>query len=296
MLIDLQGGGHHVLKFYERRARRLIPALATMLILMLSYYAIFRGVARSTLHGLASVVTYVTFGHLLGQFPPGVSHAWTLVVEWEFYLFWPPVFVLLARRGVSHLRIAVVALSIAAVIGVLRPVVYAHDVGNPVTRYSHYLLLFHLAPFRADEILIGVSIGLLGDRLKVPNLFRTLAFLFILWAIVRTNPSDSWLYYGGFTGVSLCAAALVAPRMKTWWGDRILHFEPLVWMGKISYSLYLWSVPVCSEVEHHTTTWSDPTRALLAVALSFALATSSYYLIEFRFRKASRRPLAQAAR
>jgi peptidoglycan/LPS O-acetylase OafA/YrhL len=66
----------------------------------------------------------------------------------------------------------------------------------------------------------------------------------------------------------------------------------MVWVGRLSYSLYLWSVPTVAEVGRRGGSIPLPLRVLVAVVASFALAAASYYLVERRFRLPSRRPLS----
>ena len=94
LVADFERYGAVSLKsFYRRRARRLLPALTVFLAVTVVYYQLVHHQGHRILKGLASVVSYVTVGHFIGPFPPGVSQAWTLVVEWEFYFIWPVVLV-----------------------------------------------------------------------------------------------------------------------------------------------------------------------------------------------------------
>jgi peptidoglycan/LPS O-acetylase OafA/YrhL len=283
----LRSGAVSLGSFYRRRAQRLLPALAVFLIVATAYYQLAHGKGGETLRSLGSVVSYVSTGHLTGSFGPGVSQVWTLVVEWEFYLIWPVVLAVLLRRGVGlrqlGIGVAVAAIAVTAV----RAVLLLTDGGN--TNLSYYL-----AWLRFDELLVGCSLGLLGTRPQAPSWLRTLALAGLLFVIARAESTDRWLYLGGMIAIAIATATVVQPRTTAWWLDGFLGSPPMVWIGKVSYSLYLWSVPVISEVGHHAAGWPELVRAVVCVALSFALATASYYLVERRFRLPSRRPLAGA--
>jgi len=118
----------------------------------------------------------------------------------------------------------------------------------------------------------------------------------ILAAISRATYPDHWLYLGGMMALAIATAAVVAPRDgRSWWADRILASPPLVWIGRLSYSLYLWSVPTVAEVGRRGSSIPLALRVVVATALSFVLAAASYYLIEKRFRLPSRRALTAQA-
>jgi peptidoglycan/LPS O-acetylase OafA/YrhL len=201
-------------------------------------------------------------------------------VEWEFYLLWPLVLVLALRRGWSPERLAGPVLAVAAGLFVVRGVLFAHG--------GDWILSYHSAWLRFDELLLGAVIGLAGHRFAIPGWVRTAGLLALLVIISRADYPDGWLYQGGMALVACAAAVLVQPRTTPWAGDRLLGSAPLVWVGRLSYSLYLWSVPVIAEVGHRGADWPRVAVAVVAVTLSFACAAASYWLVEARFRAPSR--------
>jgi peptidoglycan/LPS O-acetylase OafA/YrhL len=283
----LRNGTVSLRSFYRRRAQRLLPALTVFLVLATGYYQLAHHDGRATLHSLGSVVSYVTIGHLTGPFGPGVSQVWTLVVEWEFYLIWPVALVVALRRGFDPHKLGYFVAGAAIAVTAVRAAVLLTDGGN--TNLSYYL-----AWLRFDELLVGCALGLLGGRPQAPSWLRTAALAGLLVVIARAEAPDHWLYLGGMIGIAAATATVVQPRTSRWWLDGFLSSAPMVWIGKLSYSLYLWSVPVVSEVGHHGAGWPAIVRLIVCVALSFALASASYYLVEKRFRLPSRRPLATA--
>jgi peptidoglycan/LPS O-acetylase OafA/YrhL len=283
--------------FYQRRSLRLIPALVLMLGIVIAFYQATRGTGHETVRRLWAVVTYVTAGHLPASvahlpdpFPAGVGHVWTLVVEWEFYLVWPFVLVALLGRNISRRTIGILVVLAAVIVTLIRAALFHHDGGN-------WILSYRLAWLRFDELLLGCGVGLLGDSLRVPNWLRWLGLGGVLAAISRAQYPDHWLYYGGMFALAIGTAAVVAPRTSgAWWADRILASRPMVWIGRLSYSLYLWSVPTVAEVGRRGGSIPLPLRVIVATAASFALAAASYYLVEKRFRLPSRRALDQPLR
>jgi peptidoglycan/LPS O-acetylase OafA/YrhL len=268
--------------FYRRRARRLLPALMTFLVLAPIYFQIDRNAGRATIKNYISVFTWVDFGHISYPLSIGVSQIWTLIVEWEFYLFWPAALIFALRRGVDRQRLGWwVAAAAVALTGVRAAVYFAsgHDWNTN----------YHLAWLRFDELLVGCALGLLGSRPQAPSWVRTVGLAGVLAVIAQARFASEWLYVGGMLGIALCAAAVVQPRSKTWFADRVLASAPLVWIGKLSYSLYLWSGTVVAEVSVHGKSWPTAQRLVVALGGAFALAIPSYYLIERRFRLPSRR-------
>jgi peptidoglycan/LPS O-acetylase OafA/YrhL len=274
-------GRANLRSFYRRRVRRLLPCLVTFVVTTVLYYTVVHHAGHRTLKGYWAVVVYVTSGHVIAPFPPGVSQVWTLVVEWEFYFIWPLLLVMLLRRGLSLRTIAYVAIALAAAAAITRALLFHAD-GNPNLSYFN-------AGLRFEDLLCGCAIGLVGAQPQVPNWFRTVGVGFLIVVTSRATITQSWVYYAGMLLAAIVTATIVQPRAGAWWFDRVLASPPAVWVGTISYSFYLWSVFSVSEVGHEAPSWPRALQVLVATAISFGLASASYYLIEERFRVKSRR-------
>jgi peptidoglycan/LPS O-acetylase OafA/YrhL len=284
LVADARVEGSRLQRFYLRRTRRLIPAVVVMLAVAVIYYQVRYGTAGAILHGLGSLVLFVTTGHWFGgQFPGGISHVWTLIVEWEYYLVWPVVLLFLLARGVSKKTLAMGAFATAIGLTIARAAAYHASGGDWNVNY-------HLAWLRFDELLVGCAVTLAASSMRItpPNWVRTAGLVVIFGTIALTRANTGYLYEGGMLAVALGTAAVVAPRDGAWWADRILASPPMVWIGKLSYSIYLWSVPVITEVVIRRS-WSPHARIVLGVAVTFVLSAGSYYLVERRFRLPSRR-------
>jgi peptidoglycan/LPS O-acetylase OafA/YrhL len=267
--------------FYDRRVRRLIPALVVLIAADVAYRQVVDGHGVHVLRQLWSVVTYSTVGHAATPPPTGLSHLWTLVIEWEFYLVWPLVLLLLLRRGMRVEQIGSVAAVLALATAVMRAVLFHHSGGN-------WIFAYHFAGYRLDELLLGACVGLLNTRPQVAPWLRTGGLVVVLVMVSRVRYPQHWLYLGGMTALALATAAVVQPRTRPWALDAVLTWPPLVALGRISYSLYLWSVPVISQTAARTVGWPLAARVVLSVVLSFGLAVASYELVERRFRKSRR--------
>jgi peptidoglycan/LPS O-acetylase OafA/YrhL len=158
-----------------------------------------------------------------------------------------------------------------------------------------FVLNYYLAGFRFDQLLLGCAVGLIGASPKVPWWLRTLGLADLLVIIAHAQVQEAWMSNGATILIAVAAAYVVQPRTERWWLDGFLSSAPMVWIGKLSYSLYLWSVPVSAELARYTTSWPAVERVPLYLAGSFAAAATSYYLVEKRFRLPSRTPLAATA-
>ncbi|HEX3707229.1 MAG TPA: acyltransferase [Mycobacteriales bacterium] len=269
--------------FYRRRARRLFPALFSFIGLTLIYYQLVHGTGHTQARGLKHVLTYTLYGQPHGDpgFPFGLSQVWTLVVEWEFYIAWSLALFLLLLLRVPKQVIGWLAVAGVAACSLGRIWLLHHD-GNVVLNY-------HLGVLRFQDMLAGCAIGLLPMSQRIPNIVRSAAVVFLIVATVRGVYTAHWVYDWGLLATSLSTAVIIAPRNGAFWFDRFLASRPIVWVGVVSYSLYLWSVFAVSEVGGHTRSWPLALRALAVLAVSFTLASLSYYQIERRFRARSRR-------
>jgi peptidoglycan/LPS O-acetylase OafA/YrhL len=269
--------------FYRRRSRRLLPVLITFLVVAPIYFQLQRHAGKETLKNYFSVLSYVDTGRLPYHWNIGVSQIWTLIVEWEFYIFWPIALIIALRRGVDRRRIGYCAIGAAVALEGARAAVYL--IGD-----HNWNLSYYNGWLRFDSLLIGCAVGLLGTRPKIPSWVRTLAVVYLLVVLELADFTQEWLYVGGVLTVSLSTALVVQPRDdEPWFISRWLASAPLVWVGTISYSLYLWSGTLVAEVGVHGAPWPIWVRLLIVFGGSFGLAVPSYYLIERRFRLPSRR-------
>ena len=113
-----------------------------------------------------------------------------------------------------------------------------------------------------------------------------------------TDDSSQWLYRGGFLLVALVAAILLAAVVARPDGlvGRVLSLAPIVWIGKISYGLYLWHWPVYVILSPARMGMSGIALLLVRFAVTFAIATASYYLVEMPVRQGALNRLTQPQR
>jgi len=298
--------------FWQRRARRLLPALFVMLAAVTAATALVEPAQIGALWGaLAAAVTYssnwwlifhhVSYFQSFGP-PSPLGHLWSLAVEEQFYLVWPLVLLALAgalargRRGLA--LFVVLALAVAST--VLMAMLY--QPGSDPTR------VYDGTDTRAAALLVGAALALVWpSRRLVERVYRArsgwadlagLAGLAVIALMVwRVGQYSTFLYRGGFLVLSVATAGAVAalahPATRL---ARLFSWAPLRWLGERSYGIYLWHYPVIAL----TTPLAQadafvPWRAALQVGASVVLAAASYAWVERPIRKAGLAGLIRAA-
>ena len=278
--------------FYIRRALRLMPALLTLVLVLGVFALIFLSGngARKTYQGIWLALSYISnwlyaFDYASADNPLGIT--WSLAIEEQFYLLWPLIlrFVLrsgISRRGLLH----ALALSVAVVV-LYRSLLL--NLGASLTR------LYYASDTRADALLIGCLIAILVAQNAFPKnrkfefsikLLAAVAFVFLAFMALRSTWADLISYQAVlFTIIPLSAAVILVVLIK--WPLRIvvraLRFAPLVWVGRVSYGLYLWHWPVRWFIYGRQPLPTSMVQLFAAVFLSLALTTLSYYFIEKPF-------------
>ncbi|MGE5829059.1 MAG: acyltransferase family protein, partial [Micromonosporaceae bacterium] len=253
-------GSISIKQFYLRRARRLLPALFALLLVVGAIGALWLPQQAARLRGdLVAAVTYVTNWWLIlqnasyfgagGDRPALLTHLWSLAVEEQYYLIWPLVLILFTKlRAPRWLMLAVLVLAIA---GSTFLAAFLYDPWVDPSRVYYGTDTRALAPLFGAAVAVairpwrhrrrlspGVRFGL--DTLGV----LTLLALAGVAAVLRDT--DPPLYRGGFLWIAALGAIVVgvAGHPDTNLGA-ILATQPLRWLGERSYAIYLWHWPVC---------------------------------------------------
>ena len=289
--------------FFYRRMIRLYPAL----IGLVAFSTFFTLVAhRETGVGRAlSIASSVLFYYAnwlsmvdtAGWFG-GMPHTWSLAIEGQFYLLWALIVAGLARRHATPEKrssLLKILLVIAGGIVVASTSWRASLWSEGVTWLRPYLG----TDTRLDGLFLGAIIALVRlQHAPAPpepatsrashwaySLLGTVSVGAIAYLVCTVQFGSALPYYLGFTFVSLASATLLFSLLRdpeTFWA-RLLRWPALVWLGKISYSLYIWHVPVLKVMSPQRLTsvglplWVAEAARLL---VSLVVATASYYLIE----------------
>lgn len=264
------GGRFSLLRFYERRARRLLPAVVVLLGVF--WWA----------EGAHWVALYVgNWARAAGELHPYLGHMWSLAIEEQFYIVWPLVFLALrtCRRWV-----AVAALvALAGAVGLHR-----------VTSIDDSARIVNGTDMRLDGLALGCALAFGWPWLRgvrwLPVAARVAAVPCLL-ALCWVWRFDADLLGWGYTLVS--AGWLVVLVAVLTGSGTVLKHPVMVRLGVLSYSLYLWHFPISAWVRGGSLYNTAPVTTVVAVVLSSIAAVVSYRFVEQRFRLA--RPCEQHA-
>jgi peptidoglycan/LPS O-acetylase OafA/YrhL len=300
LLSEYRRNGHlDVLRFWLRRARRLLPAVAVMIAVTLVAAAILTPGDVPGLRGDAvASLFYVNNWHLVlsdqsyfQEFarPSLFLHLWSLSVEEQFYLLWPPVFAAgMTLFGKRRLLLGVIVGALASTL----LMIILFDPSEDAAR------VFYGTDTRAVGLLLGVALAVVWhpSRLRpitgrgarwILDGVGVLALAMIIRAFLEVHDFDPGLYRGGFLLLAFWTALLIgvlahpAARLGSLLGN-----PPLVWLGLRSYSFYLWHWPVLIltrpgvDVPLH-----GPLLVVLQLAVTLGLAELSYRYVEQPFRQ-----------
>ncbi len=287
-------GGLGLRTFWVHRARRLLPALAVMLVVVSAWVAVFDRSQLAAFRGdVLAACLYVSnwwliFHHVsyFARFgpPSPLGHLWSLAVEEQFYLVWP-LLLWLGLRYLSRSRLLGLTLVLALASAVEMAVLYVPG-GDPTRVYDG-------TDTRAFALLIGAALAMVwpSRRLQervVPSArllldgVGGLALLGVLVMFWQTDEYQTFLYRGGMLLLSVLAAAVIAvaahPATKL---SRLLAWRPLRWLGVRSYAIYLWHYPVIVLTTPASATGGvNLWRAALQVGASIGLAALSWRFVE----------------
>jgi peptidoglycan/LPS O-acetylase OafA/YrhL len=265
--------------FYWRRLRRLYPAMILMIVatVVASAFVFPRDVLPGTLRDAGWCAVYLgTIPALAGKVR-FFGHAWSLSLEEIFYLVWPAAMLALRSRRARILFAVLVVVACEA-----RLLELWFGEGVPSRR------VWVAIDTRAGVIALGCLIGLAGslDRIRRALLFAAPAAAVGLLALARFGDrTQTWYAVWGYPASALLASVVVARLFAA--PSFVLSRAPLVWLGKLSYAMYLWHVPLITIGDELR--WPIP----LSIAIAFALAWLSHRFVETRLRASSGSELAR---
>ena len=287
ILKGLTQGNFSFAEFYERRARRIFPALFTVSVAMipLAYKFLipwqlidFSKSIFSTIFFVSNIYFWKNSGYFAtesDQIP--MLHTWSLSIEEQFYILFPLFLFLLWR----HLRRFIIPVFI---IGIVLSLHLANTVSSYQPESSFYLL-----PTRIWELLCGAILAkaeFTYGRRTLTSAFNTT----ISVACLAMISSCFFIFNADIPHPGYLTLFIVAGTMGLIWFlepegiiTKWLSFRPVVFTGLISYSLYLWHYPLFSFLEI-SAPGTGATIKILIITISIVLAVFSYYFIEQPFR------------
>ena len=242
-------------QFWFRRGRRLLPALYLLLAVVTAFALLFITDAIQNLR--SDVVAALTYTSNWWQIianrsyfaeagrPSLLKHLWSLAIEEQFYLLWPPLLLLALRkfgRNKTLWIVVAVALGSAVELALLARGSFDRAYYGTDTRLSGLLLGSALAFVFAPYNIRGVPGR--GARATL-NIAGVVGVLVLFWSFRHYSDQNGAVFNGGFLLVDIATllviAACVHPSSDT---GRILGLAPLMWIGLRSYGIYLWHYPI----------------------------------------------------
>ncbi len=280
--------------FYNRRIRRIFPALIVVLCAVLvlgwlwmlpaPYAQLSSDVAASAAFS-ANIALLLQSGYFdIESAKKPLLHLWSLGIEEQFYLFWPLLLMLAARLRRSLLWVA-------AAIGMASFILNVALIG------SDPVATFYLPFTRAWELLAGAALACAWSRIDqsetASNRRAAAGLVLIVIALATLNVHRA--FPGWWALLPVAGSALLLSAQASWINRAVLSWTPMVWIGLISYPLYLWHWPLLvmfAIIKFEPLTLIDRELILLSSAL---LAWGTYWFIERPFRFGRPIPLKTAS-
>lgn len=284
LIKDTENNNFSIKRFYQRRIRRIVPALVIVLLftLLLGWYTLFKPEFISLgKHFLASTLfsenfllwSEVSYFDTAAELKPTL-HFWSLAIEEQFYIVWPIAIYLAYKLRWNLLYVCLILAGLSLALNV-------YDVAhNPTAAYYSPL-------GRSWELMIGAILATLqfyhpNALSKFKNLQSVLGFALIIAALAIAKPAQ----FPGFVALlpTMGAFFLLSAGKDSWLNRHILSLSPMIWVGLISYPLYLWHWPLMSFTRIIFGELT-PAKAAVCIVFSVIAAFLTFIIIELPIRK-----------
>lgn len=291
ILAELEQGNFSIVNFYERRLRRILPALFLVMLVCMpfAWFWLLPSEMKSFSQSLIAVSVFVSnilFWHESGYFDPAAElkpllHTLSLAIEIQYYLIFPLFLIFFWKQGKRWMLVA------------LGLVFFASFALAELASYVKPAAAFYFLPMRCWEFFVGAFVGF---YLTQPNrrdfsrvsgeIFSWLGIALIFYAVFSYSKETP--FPGFYALVPTLGAALVIMfcTQNTSVG-KIIGNRLFVGLGLISYSIYLWHQPIFVFAKHKSSTELSHNLFLILTVLTLVLAYISYKFVEVPFRSFS---------
>jgi len=279
-----------IARFYARRFKRIVPALSVVLLFCLALAALVLSPYEASRLGDSAVATSLSGSNFLfirrtdyfggAALTNPLLMTWSLAVEEQFYIVFPLLMLLLRKWKKSNLLFILAALSVLSFVCSL----YA-EFRQPV--WNFYLPITRAWELGAGTLLAVWQSGKLNPENKPSwktSVVGAIGIVLIGVSIVLYGPG---MRFPGYEAVPTVLGSVLILASPGGWSARVLTLRPLVALGLMSYSLYLWHWPLLSFAEVISSKPLRPITIAILMAIAFAAATASYLFIEKPFRARS---------
>lgn len=282
---SLEGERFSFVEFYARRVKRIFPALLLVLVASLVYgwYILlpdeFKQLGRHIAGGSGFVSNFILWNEN-GYFDNSAKtkpllHLWSLAIEEQFYIFWPILLYFVWKQKWSFLRVTALIFIISFAI-------------NIFLIQNDKIAGFYSPLSRFWELMVGGSLAYIllhSNHLlrKFKNFQSVFGFVLLIIGLFIINEGSPfpgwWALFPTFASVFIISAGSDA-----WLNKKLLSNKVMVWLGLISYPLYLWHWPLLVWTEITTNSGTRSFKKLILVCLSIFLSWLTYRFIELKFR------------
>lgn len=269
-------------RFYRRRALRLLPALYALLIanFFVSRWENFPGDIqwRTTWHA----ILFLNNWNIVNNFDEAqndLGHLWSLGIEEQFYLIWPLTLWLLAKLKIPSKMM--IPLILFASLGVMA---HRTSLWNEGTSW---IILYVRTDTRLDSLLIGAMFAYVYRHFQVPskilNSVATSSFIGLIY-IKYVLYKSPFIFEMGYTIIALLAGFIILSVVEgVFFVQKVFTWRPLTMIGKVSYGLYLWHMPIFLLFGRHVTSGPKPLRILIGIVIASVVTSLSWFFIEKPF-------------
>lgn len=269
-------------RFYRRRALRLLPALYALLIadFFVSRWENFPGDIqwRTTWHAILFLNNWNIVNNF-GEAQNDLGHLWSLGIEEQFYLIWPLTIWLLAKLKIPSKMMIPLILFASLVVMVHRTSLWNDG--------TSWIILYIRTDTRLDSLLIGAMFAYVYRHFQVPskilNSVATLSLMGLVY-IKYVLDKSPFIFEMGWTIIALLAGFIILSVAEgVFFVQKVFTWRPLTMIGKVSYGLYLWHMPIFLLFGRHVTSGPRPLRLLIGIVIASVVTSLSWFFIEKPF-------------